>query len=77
MIKAPSARVVNKSCYLCEYKISYLDYKDVALLRRFMSPHAKILGSKRTGTCRVHQRVVQTALKRARQMALLPFVPST
>lgn len=66
-----------KTCYLCENKITYLDYKDAQLLRRFMSPHAKILGSKRTGTCRVHQRVVTQALKRARHLALLPFVPVT
>jgi small subunit ribosomal protein S18 len=43
-------------------------------LRRFMSPHAKILAHGRTGTCPKHQRMVTTALKRARHMALLPFV---
>jgi small subunit ribosomal protein S18 len=43
-------------------------------MRRFMSPHAKILAHNRTGTCPKHQRMVSRALKRARHMALLPFV---
>lgn len=66
-----------KPCFLCENKISYVDYKDTQFLRRFMSPHAKILGRKRTGSCQVHQKVITRALKRARHMALLPFVPTT
>lgn len=66
---------IQKNCFLCENKISYVDYKDTQLLRRFMSPHAKILGRKRTGSCQKHQKVVTKALKRARHMALLPFVP--
>jgi len=70
--------VINqrKNCFLCENKMNYLDYKDVQLMHRFMSPHAKILGKKRTGTCSTHQKVVARALKRARHMALMPFVPS-
>ncbi len=72
----PIIRDSNKNCYLCENKISYVDYKDTQFLRRFMSPHAKILGRKRTGSCQVHQKVVTQALKRARHMALLPFVPT-
>ncbi len=65
-----------KSCFLCENKISWVDYKDTQMLRRFMSPHAKILGRKRTGSCQKHQKLVTRALKRARHMALLPFVPN-
>lgn len=65
---------VKKPCLFCSEKISYVDYKDVQFLRRFMSPHAKILGGDRTGTCAKHQRMVAQALKRARHMALLPFV---
>jgi small subunit ribosomal protein S18 len=53
-----------------------VDYKDSQVLRRFMSPHAKILNHKRTGTCPKHQRMISLALKRARHMALLPFVAS-
>lgn len=67
----------KKSCYLCENKITYVDYKDTQFLRRFMSPHAKILGRKRTGSCQKHQKLVTCALKRARHMALLPFVASS
>ncbi len=66
--------VVKKVCYFCSNKISTVDYKDTQTLRRFMSPHAKILGHARTGTCPKHQRMVTSALKRARHMALLPFV---
>ncbi|HEX9503443.1 MAG TPA: 30S ribosomal protein S18 [Patescibacteria group bacterium] len=65
---------INKPCLFCTEKISYVDYKDTQFLRRFMSPHAKILSSTKTGTCSKHQRTVSTALKRARHMALLPFV---
>jgi len=68
---------ISKNCLLCEGKISYVDYKDTQFLRRFMSPHAKILGRKRTGSCQKHQKLVTRALKRARHMALLPFVAST
>lgn len=66
--------VVKKICYFCSNKISTVDYKDGQTLRRFMSPHAKILAHGRTGTCPKHQRMVTIALKRARHMALLPFV---
>ena len=64
----------KKQCYFCSNKISTVDYKDAQTLRRFMSPHAKILNHNRTGTCPKHQRMVTLALKRARHMALLPFV---
>lgn len=66
--------VEKKNCYCCVNKISTLDYKDINLIRRFMSPHAKIMSGKRTGSCPKHQRMVTQALKRARHMALLPFV---
>ncbi len=69
----PSSNI-QKPCLFCTEKISYADYKDTQFLRRFISPHAKILSSKKTGTCSKHQRIVSQALKRARHMALLPFV---
>jgi ribosomal protein S18 len=65
---------IRKPCLFCTEKISFTDYKDTQFMRRFMSPHAKIMSSKKTGTCSKHQRMVATALKRARHMALLPFV---
>lgn len=63
-----------KQCYFCTNKITTVDYKDTQLIRRFMSPHAKILSRNRTGSCPKHQRMITTALKRARHMAFLPFV---
>ncbi|MCL5666609.1 MAG: 30S ribosomal protein S18 [Patescibacteria group bacterium] len=66
----------KKVCYFCANKTTTVDYKDTQTLRRFMSPHAKILNHNRTGTCPKHQRMVTKALKRARHMALLPFVAS-
>ncbi|MCX6797368.1 MAG: 30S ribosomal protein S18 [Candidatus Doudnabacteria bacterium] len=65
---------VKKLCHFCSNKMNSVDYKDTQTLRRFMSPHAKILAHNRTGTCPKHQRMVSRALKRARHMALLPFV---
>jgi small subunit ribosomal protein S18 len=66
--------ITKKPCVFCQEKISFVDYKDTQFLRRFMSPHAKILSSAKTGNCASHQRMVSKALKRGRHMALLPFV---
>ncbi len=64
----------KKYCYLCAEKIAHVDYKDVALLRRFTSDRAKIRPAAVTGTCGKHQRRVAQAIKNAREMALLPYV---
>ena len=64
----------RKVCSFCVDKIEYIDYKDVARLRRYMSERAKILPRRVTGTCARHQRDLTTAIKRARQIALVPFV---
>lgn len=69
-----NAQPTKKQCYFSANKISTVDYKDVQTLRRFMSPHSKILSAKRTGTSPKFQRMVSRAIKRARHMALLPFV---
>lgn len=52
----------------------FVDYKDVPYLRQFMSPHAKIMGKKRTGISAARQREIALAIKRARYMALLPYL---
>ncbi|MDP4001185.1 MAG: 30S ribosomal protein S18 [bacterium] len=65
--------ITKKPCIFCTEKISYVDYKDTQFMRRFMSPHAKILSAKKTGNCGKHQRMVTKALKQGRHMALLPF----
>ena len=64
----------KKVCQFCQDKIDYIDYKDVAKLRRFVSERAKILPRRVTGTCACHQRELTVAIKRARYVALLPYV---
>ncbi len=64
----------RKVCAFCVDKVEHIDYKDVAKLRRFMSERSKILPRRTTGTCAAHQRQLTEAIKRARQIALLPYV---
>lgn len=64
----------RKVCMFCSDKIRHPDYKDMKRLSRHVSDRGKILPRRRTGTCARHQRGVATAVKRARHMALLPFV---
>ena len=64
----------RKVCVFCADKVSFIDYKDSAKLRKFISERGKILPRRISGTCAVHQRALNTASKRARNMALLPFV---
>ncbi len=66
-------KVKKKVCAFCQDKIDYIDYKDVAKLRRFVSERAKILPRRITGTCAKHQRKLTSAIKRARHIALLPY----
>lgn len=64
----------RKSCSFCKDKIAEVDYKNVNQLRRFISERGKIRAPRMTGACRRHQRQVAVAIKRAREMALLPYV---
>ena len=64
----------KKVCIFCQDKVNEIDYKDVAKLRKFISERAKILPRRVSGNCALHQRQLTTAIKRARQMALLPYV---
>ena len=64
----------KKVCLFCVEKATVIDYKDTAKLRRFLSERGKILPRRTTGTCAAHQRHLTTAIKRARQIALVPFV---
>ena len=64
----------EKVCYFCLNKINEIDYKDTETLGRFINIYKKILPRKRTGVCSWHQRKLAQAIKRARIMALLPFV---
>jgi small subunit ribosomal protein S18 len=63
----------RKVCTFCVDKVTYIDYKDIARLRRHLSERGKIEPRRKTGTCARHQRALSTALKRARHLALLPF----
>lgn len=64
----------DRYCYFCVNSLDKLDYKHVQLLRRFTSSYSKIVPRKRSGVCAKHQRKLAEAIKRARIMALLPFV---
>jgi small subunit ribosomal protein S18 len=66
-------RVRRKVCTFCVDKIDTVDYKNSAKLRKFVSDRGKILPRRTTGTCASHQRIVTRAIKRAREIALLPF----
>ena len=72
--RGPRTRKRRKVCQFCADKSEFIDYKDAAKLRRFVSERGKILPRRTTGTCAMHQRELTVAIKRARQIALLPFV---
>ena len=74
--RRPGGRYVprRKVCAFCVDNVRYIDYKDVPRLRRYLSERAKIEPRRKTGTCARHQRALSVAIKRARHMALLPFV---
>ena len=64
----------RKVYVFCEDKITYIDYKEAGKLRKYISEHGKILPRRVSGNCAKHQRELQTAIKRARICALLPYV---
>jgi small subunit ribosomal protein S18 len=64
----------QKKCVFCEDKTLQIDYKQADMLRRFLTDRGKIQPRRRTGTCAKHQRQIAVAIKRARHLALLPFV---
>ncbi|KKU94090.1 MAG: 30S ribosomal protein S18 [Candidatus Jorgensenbacteria bacterium GW2011_GWA1_48_13] len=63
-----------RQCNFCSQNVKAIDFKDVAVLRRYISGQAKIIDPRHTGVCAKHQRQLARAVKRARVMALLPFV---
>lgn len=66
--------ISKKTCRFCEQRITEIDYKDVKLLQKYINSIGKIDSRKRSGNCPKHQRALATAIKRARIMALMPFV---
>ena len=73
MPKPPPRKPKKKQNPLSAAKITYIDYKDTALLRKFISDRGKIRARRVSGNCTQHQRDVATAIKNAREMALLPY----
>jgi small subunit ribosomal protein S18 len=63
-----------KQCYFSQNNIKHVDYKDIDILKKFINPHGRMLSTKKTGVCSKSQRQLSEAIKRARFMALLPFV---
>ena len=72
--KGPVGGGRRKPCPFCRYKVDVVDYKDLASLRRAISDKGKIRSSRVTGACRRHQSQLATAVKRARELGLLPYV---
>ena len=66
----------RKVCIFCRDSITDINYKDVVQLRPFVSDRGKIAPRRKTGTCAKHQRLLASAIKRARHLALLPYVPA-
>jgi len=66
----------RKPCFFCVDRVGEIDYKDPSKLRRYISGEGKIEPRRKTGTCAKHQRVLTVAIKRARYLALLPYVPA-
>ena len=74
MAQRPNRNRRKKVCMFCADSIDYIDYKDAARLRKYISERAKILPRRISGTCAKHQRQLTVAIKRARHVALLPYI---
>lgn len=72
--QAQTSKAVPKKCYFSQNNIQHIDYKDTEILKKFLNPHARMLARKRTGVSAKNQRKLATAVKRARFMALIPYV---
>lgn len=66
--------MTKKPCYFDSNNIKHIDYKDVELLKKFINPHARIMGKRKTSVSAKNQRKLSVAIKRARFMGLLPYV---
>lgn len=68
--------MTKTNCFFTEHNIKKIDYKDIALLKRFINPYGRIKTRRYTGVCGKHQRELATAIKRARFMGLIPYISS-
>ncbi len=73
MSAAAMKKFKKKPCSFCREKSTYIDYKDIATLRKFISDRGKIRARRVTGACTQHQRQIASAVKNSREMALLPY----
>lgn len=64
---------MKKQCHFCTGNSNVVDHKDAELLVKFLTPQSKIKPRKKTGTCALHQRKLSTAIKRGREMAVVPY----
>ncbi|HHV74528.1 MULTISPECIES: 30S ribosomal protein S18 [unclassified Thermoanaerobacterium] len=71
--KRKNRKAKKKVCAFCADRIDYIDYKEVGKLRKYITERGKILPRRITGNCAIHQRQLTVAIKRARQIALLPY----
>jgi small subunit ribosomal protein S18 len=74
IVKKPRRVFKKKPCRLCKDKVQKLDFKDVELLKKFVSDRGKLVPPRLTGSCTKHQRMIANSVKKARIAALLPFV---
>ncbi|MFH1856262.1 MAG: 30S ribosomal protein S18 [Candidatus Omnitrophota bacterium] len=63
----------RRVCFFCKDKIDSVDYKDIERLKRYVNERGKMMSSRGTGNCAKHQRMIAVAIKRAREIALLPY----
>ena len=70
----PMRRGRRKVCSFCVDRVDYIDYKDLSRLRKYTSERSKIIPRRVTGTCAKHQRELTIAIKRARHLALMPYI---
>lgn len=66
--------MANKQCYFSQNNIKHIDYKDTEILKKFLTPHSRMMSKKRSGVSSINQRKLATAIKRARFLGLLPYV---
>jgi small subunit ribosomal protein S18 len=75
--KDAGRRIKKKPCALCKDRVEWVDYKDVGMLRKYMSDRGKIRARRVSGNCTQHQRDVAIAIKTARELVLLPYTQRT
>ena len=70
---AMNLRQRKRYCYFCKENVNYIDYKNVAVLKKFISDKGKIRPKRSTGNCVQHQKMIADAIKRSREVALMPY----